>query len=45
MVELKVEKNSFSLTGSVREVRQILKLLACSRLTVAQWLKRANPPQ
>ncbi|GEM_PF-2568651 len=45
MVELKVCANSFSLSGSVREVRQILRLLALSNLTVAQWLKRANSPQ
>lgn len=45
MVELKVEPTSFSLSGSMGEVMNILKILAQSKLTVAQWLQRANLPQ
>jgi hypothetical protein len=45
MVELKVKKAAFTLTGPLSEVMEILRILAQSKLTVAQWLNRANSHQ
>jgi hypothetical protein len=42
MLKLIVSAKSFTLTGPLREVVEMLKLLAQSRLTVAEWLRRAN---
>jgi len=42
MVKLYVSPKAFTLTGSVSEVLNILRLLAQSKLTVEEWLRRAN---